>query len=153
MNDKAYKKAVNAWSMYDWANSAFATTIMAGFMPIYFRALAENAGLTGAKATSAWAFVTTIALIIIALLAPALGYMADRMAGKKRFLTIFAVVGSLASIALFIPTGDMFKLAGFIYVIGNLGFAGANIFYNALLPHVAKDDEIDQVSTKGYALG
>ncbi len=153
MNDKAYKKAVNAWSMYDWANSAFATTIMAGFMPIYFRALAENFGLTGARATSAWAFVTTIALIIIALLAPALGYMADRMAGKKRFLTIFAVVGSLASIALFIPTGDMFKLAGFIYVIGNLGFAGANIFYNALLPHVAKDDEIDQVSTKGYALG
>jgi len=153
MNDKAYKRVVNAWSLYDWANSAFATTIMAGFMPVYFRALAQSAGLADVAATSAWGYVTTIALLIIALLAPAMGYMADRMAGKKRFLTVFAVVGAVASMALFIPHGDMYTLAGFIYIIGNIGFAGANIFYNALLPHVATKDDIDQVSTRGYALG
>ena len=153
MKDKVYIRAVNAWSMYDWANSAFATTIMAGFMPIYFRTMAGRAGYSGVEATSAWGYVTTIALLIVALLAPSMGYMADRMAGKKRFLTVFAVVGALASIALFIPKGDMFTLGGAIYIIGNIGFAGANIFYNALLPHVAKEDEIDQVSTRGYALG
>ena len=153
MKDKMYIRAVNAWSMYDWANSAFATTIMAGFMPIYFRTMAERAGYSGVEATSAWGYITTIALLIIAILAPSMGYMADRMAGKKRFLTVFAVVGALASIALFIPKGDMFTLGGAIYIIGNIGFAGANIFYNALLPHVAKEDEIDQVSTRGYALG
>lgn len=153
MNENQHRRAVNAWSMYDWANSAFATTVMAGFMPVYFRALAQAAGLSTVAATSAWAYVTTIALLIIAVLAPGMGYIADRMGGKKRFLTIFAVGGSLASIALFIPHGDMYRLAGFIYILGNLGFAGANIFYNALLPHVAGTDEIDQVSTKGYALG
>lgn len=153
MNDKQHKRVINAWVMYDWANSAFATTIMAGFLPIYFRTMAESAGLMDEKATAAWSVVVTVALVIIALTAPALGYMADRMAGKKRFLTIFAVGGAVASILLFIPHGDMYRLTGIIYILGNIGFAGANIFYNALLPHVAKKDEIDQVSTKGYALG
>jgi UMF1 family MFS transporter len=153
MELKEYKKRINAWSMYDWANSAFATTVMAGFMPIYFRAMAESAGLIGEKATSAWAFVTTFALILVAVLAPALGVMADRMAAKKKFLTVFAVIGAVASMALFIPNGDMYTLAGAIYILGNIGFAGANIFANALLPHVAKNEDMDQVSVKGYALG
>lgn len=153
MEKKIYNKMVNSWAMYDWANSAFATTVMAGFMPVYFRALAINGGLSEVNATSAWALVTTLALILIAVLAPGMGYMADRMAGKKLFLTIFAVLGAGASIALFIPHGDMFRLAGIIYILGNIGFAGANIFYNALLPHIAKEEDIDQVSTKGYALG
>ena len=153
MDLKEYKRRINAWSMYDWANSAFATTVMAGFMPIYFRTMAENAGLMGEKATSAWAFTTTFALILIAVLAPALGVMADRMAGKKKFLTVFAVLGAVASMALFIPNGDMYTLAGAIYILGNIGFAGANIFANALLPHIAKKEDMDQVSVKGYALG
>jgi UMF1 family MFS transporter len=153
MDSKLYKKVTNAWVMYDWANSAFATTIMAGFMPVYFRFLAGEAGLSNVNATSAWAFTTTIGLILVAVLAPPMGYMADRMAGKKRFLTFFAVFGALASIALFIPHGSMYKLAGVIYVCANIGFAGANIFYNALLPHIAKEEDIDQISTKGYALG
>ncbi len=153
MEEKNYKRVVNAWVMYDWANSAFATTMMAGFMPIYFHTMATRAGLSDVNATSAWGLVVTIALLIVAVLAPGMGFMADRMAGKKRFLTIFAVVGAVASILLFLPNGDMYKLAGAIYIIGNIGFAGANIFYNALLPHVAKEEDIDQVSTRGYALG
>jgi UMF1 family MFS transporter len=153
MESKLYKKIANAWVMYDWANSAFATTIMAGFMPVYFRFLATEAGLSNVRATSAWAFVTTIALVLIAVLAPPMGYMADRMAGKKRFLTFFAVLGAVASIALFIPHGSMYRTAGVIYVLANIGFAGGNIFYNALLPHVAKEEDLDQISTKGYAMG
>ena len=123
MDDKEYKRAVNAWSMYDWANSAFATTVMAGFMPVYFRELAKAAGLSEVAATSAWANVITIALVLVAVLAPALGYMSDRTRSKKRFLTIFAVVGAAASIALYIPNGDMYQLGGLVYIIGNIGFA------------------------------
>jgi len=153
MEEKLYQRAVNAWSMYDWANSAFVTTIMAGFMPIYFRVLAKASGMTEVQATSTWGLVTAIALIIVALVAPSLGYMADRMGSKKRFLTIFAVVGAVTSIALYIPHGDMYRIAGMLYIVANIGLAGANIFYNALLPHVAREEDIDQVSVKGYALG
>jgi UMF1 family MFS transporter len=153
MEEKGYKKIVNAWVMYDWANSAFATTIMAGFMPVYFAAMATESGLTDQQATSAWGYVTTIALLIVALLAPGMGAMADRMGGKKKFLTAFAVIGAIASILLFLPHGDMYRLGGAIYILSNIGFAGANIFYNALLPHVAKKEDIDQVSTRGYAMG
>ena len=127
MQEKSYKRIINAWSMYDWGNSAFATTVMAGFMPIYFRSLATRAGLSEVNATSAWTVVAAIALIFVAFLSPGMGYMADLMARKKRFLTIFAVIGAGASILLFIPHGDMYKLAGMIYIIGNIGFAGANI--------------------------
>lgn len=153
MEDKSYKRKINAWVMYDWANSAFATTIMAGFMPIYFGAMAEASGMEPQEATSAWGYVVTVALLVVALLAPGLGAMADRMGGKKRFLTIFAVIGALFSILLYIPHGSMWKLGGIIYIVANIGFAGANIFYNSLLPHVARRNDIDQVSTKGYALG
>jgi len=153
MEEKLYKRTVNAWVMYDWANSAFATTVMAGFMPVYFSAMATEAGLSGQQATSAWGYTVTIALVIIALLAPGMGAMADRMGGKKHFLTVFAVIGAVASIMLYLPHGDMYQLGGLIYVIGNIGFAGANIFYNSLLTHIAKKGDIDQISTKGYAMG
>jgi UMF1 family MFS transporter len=153
MDEKQYKRTVNAWVMYDWANSAFATTVMAGFMPVYFHAMATEAGLTEQQATSTWGYVVTIALVIIAVLAPGLGAMADRMGGKKRFLTAFAVIGAVFSILLYLPHGDMYQLGGLIYIGGNIGFAGANIYYNSLLTHVARKDDIDQVSTKGYALG
>ena len=122
-------------------------------MPLYFAAMAVAAGLTSQQATSAWGYVSSFALIIIAVLAPGLGYLADRTGSKKLLLSVFAVIGALASIAMFIPQGDMYLLAGAIYIVANIGFAAANIFYNALLPLIAKDEEIDQVSTMGYALG
>jgi UMF1 family MFS transporter len=153
MEEKKYKRTINAWVMYDWANSAFATTVMAGFMPVYFAAMATEAGLSGQQATSAWGYTVTIALLIVAVLAPGMGAMADRMGGKKRFLTVFAVIGAIFSILLYIPHGDMYRLGGMIYIGANIGFAGANIFYNSLLTHIARKDDIDQVSAKGYALG
>jgi UMF1 family MFS transporter len=151
--DVQYRKAKRSWALYDWANSAFVTTIQAGFMPLYFAAMAVAAGLTDQQATSAWGYVSSLALILIAVMAPALGYLADRTGSKKLLLSVFAVIGALASITLFVTQGDMYVVAGAIYIVANIGFAAANIFYNALLPHVAKDDEIDQVSTMGYALG
>ncbi len=152
MEDKNYKKIINAWSMYDWANSAFATTIMAAVLPIYYRAIAEPT-LTGNQITSYWAYTNSIALLLIAVASPILGAMADFRGHKKRYLTIFALLGIIATAFMFfLTTGDWF-LASTLFILGNIGFAGANIFYDSLLPHIAKKDDIDQISTRGYAMG
>jgi len=152
MEDKKYKKIINSWAMYDWANSAFATTIMAAVLPIYYRAIAEPT-LTGNQITSYWAYTNSIALLLIAIISPILGAMADFKGAKKRYLTIFALGGIVATAFMFfLNTGD-WLLASSLFILGNIGFAGANVFYDSLLPHIAKKDDIDQISTKGYAMG
>ena len=152
MEDKNYKKIINAWAMYDWANSAFATTIMAAILPIYYRAIAEPT-LTGNQITSYWAYTNSIALLLIAIISPILGAMADFKGYKKRYLTIFALGGIVATAFMFFLTTGDWLLASSLFILGNIGFAGANVFYDSLLPHIAKKDDIDQISTKGYAMG
>jgi len=153
MGDKAYRKIINSWAMYDWANSAFATTIMAAMFPPFYRSLATAAGLSEANATAYWAYTTSIALLLIAILAPVLGAISDHTGGKKRYVAFFAGLGILAT-ALFVFLGDdTYVLGSVLFILGNIGFAGANIFYESLLPHIAKKNDIDQISTRGYALG
>ena len=152
MEEKKYKKIINSWAMYDWANSAFATTIMAAVLPIYYSAIASPA-ISKTQATSYWGYTNSLALLLIALLSPILGAMADFRGHKKRYLTIFALIGiSGTSLMFFLTTGDWI-LASILFIIGNIGFAGANIFYDSLLPHIAKKNDIDQISTRGYAMG
>jgi len=91
MDEKKYKKIINSWSMYDWANSAFATTIMAAVLPIYYSAIAEPA-LTPNQATAYWGYTNSIALLLVALLSPILGAVADFRGAKKRYLTYFASI-------------------------------------------------------------
>ena len=151
-NEKEHKRIINAWSMYDWANSAFATTIMAAVLPVFYASVA-GANLPGNRATVYWGYTTSIALLIVAILSPVLGAMADFRGAKKRYLTGFALLGIAGTALLFfVTTGDWLQ-ASIFFIIGNIGFAGANVFYDSLLPHIARPDEIDQVSTKGYALG
>ncbi len=148
----SHKRQIFGWTMYDWANSAFATTIMAAVLPVYYQKVA-GANLTGNLATVYWGYTTSAALLLIAILAPILGAMADFRGAKKRYLTAFALFGIMGTALLyFVQTGDWLK-ASIFYIVGNIGFAGANIFYDSLLPHVASPDEIDMVSSKGYAMG
>jgi UMF1 family MFS transporter len=152
-DDRTYRKIINSWCMYDWANSAFATTIMAAMFPPFYRSLATSAGLSEANATAAWAYTSSIALLIIAILAPVLGAISDHTGGKKRYIAFFAGLGILGT-ALFVVLGEATYILGSIFfIMGNVGFAGANIFYESLLPHIAKKGDIDQISTRGYALG
>jgi UMF1 family MFS transporter len=151
--DRAYRKVINAWSMYDWANSAFVTTIMAAMYPPFYRSMAKAAGLSEANATAAWAYTTSIALFLIAISAPILGAISDHTGNKKRFVAFFAVLGIMAT-TLFVFLGDdTYILGSILFILGNIGFSGANVFYESLLPHIAKKDDIDQVSTRGYAMG
>ncbi len=143
---------LRAWAMYDWANSAMMTVIVTAVFPIFFAKVAY-AGEGGRSATEVHAWATTAALVIIALVAPLLGVVADRAACKKALLLGFATLGSLACAGMFfIGPGD-WQLAAGLFLLANVGASGSFVFYDALLPHVAKSDEVDQLSTSSFALG
>jgi UMF1 family MFS transporter len=147
-----HRKELRAWAMYDWANSAFATTVMAGVLPVYYASVA-GATLPGNRATVYWAYTSSIALAIIAVLSPLLGAAADYLGAKKRFLGIFAVLGIGATALLYFAGSGDWLFASVVFILGNIGFAGANVFYESLLPSLVSDDELDRVSTAGYAIG
>ncbi len=147
------RSIVNSWVMYDWANSAFATTAMAAVLPVFFSTVAAKGVLTPVQASSTWGLISTIGMLLVAVAAPVLGAIADYGGSKKRFLAAFAAPGILAAaLMVFIGTGD-WVLAAVLYIIGEIGFSGSIIFYDSLLPHIAKSDEIDMVSARGYAMG
>jgi UMF1 family MFS transporter len=152
MEEKLHKRAINAWTMYDWGNSAFATTIMAAVLPVYFTSVAAS-NLAPNMATAYWGYTSSISALVAAIISPILGALADFSGTKKRFLTIFMVIGVTATALLyFVQTGD-WLLASLLFLFGNVGFAGSLVYYDGLLPHVARPDEIDQVSSRGYAMG
>jgi MFS transporter, UMF1 family len=138
--------------MYDWANSAFQTTIIAAIFPIYFQKVAA-AGMPGALATSRFAWATTLAILIVAIIAPVLGAIADYAAAKKRLLGVFLAIGAAATGAMYFITRGDWMLALVLFVVANVGVAGSIVFYESLLPHLVAVDELDRVSTAGYALG
>jgi UMF1 family MFS transporter len=153
VQDKTYKKIISAWCMYDWANSAFATTIMAAMFPPFYRSMVTAAGVGEANATAYWAYTTSIALLLVAIVAPVLGAISDHTGSKKRYIAFFAVLGIVGT-GLFLLLGDdTYVLGSILFIMGNVGFAGANVFYESLLPHIAKQGDMDQISTRGYALG
>ena len=148
----ADKKAVWGWVLYDWANSAFATTVMAGFFPVFFKQY-WSYGADVNLSTAQLGFGNSIASLCMALAAPLLGAIADKGSFKKKFLVFFAYLGALATAGLFLVEQGHWALAIFTYALGLIGFTGANIFYDALLPGVARPERIDYVSSLGYSLG
>jgi UMF1 family MFS transporter len=162
MEKMAYRKndrgIIFGWCMYDWANSAFATTVIAALLPAYFAG--EVVGPEGVmiggtlySATTLWGFVVGLAALIIFLVAPILGAISDFSAAKKRFLLTFAYGGSLFTIMLyFCSHGDVFKTL-IIFLFAQIGFIAGNVFYDAFLPQIASEDKIDWVSGKGFSFG
>jgi UMF1 family MFS transporter len=157
-DEQTYRRRCRAWTLYDWANSAFITTVGAAVLPTYYSDVAGvgiAATVEASKAIAAgyWSTTLAIALLIVAVLSPILGAVADVKRGKKPLLAVAAGVG-IAGTALLVlvETGD-WLLASVLFIIGRIGFGTANIFYSALLPHVARPDDMDGLSTRGYAMG
>jgi MFS transporter, UMF1 family len=150
--DKDRRKIILSWCLYDWANSAFATTIMAAVLPIFYSSVAA-AGFSKTTASSLWGYTNTIAMLIVAISAPLLGALADHSGIKKSFLAGFAGLGILSTAGLVLVGRGDWLLASFLYILGMVGFSGANNFYDSLLPHVAGDQDIDRISSYGYASG
>ena len=153
ISQQEYNRRIRAWTLYDWANSAFATTILAAVLPIYYSQVAGATLSSPAIATAYWSRGLSVAILIVAVISPILGTISDIMRGKKRFLTVFAGIGILSTgLLVLVETGD-WLLASVLFVLGRIGFSGANVFYDALLPHVAREEDQDRVSTRGYAMG
>ena len=153
INDREYRKRIRAWTMYDWANSAFVTTVAAAVLPVYYSQVAASTLPSPAVATAYWSTGVSISLIIVAVIAPVLGTVSDVMRGKKKFLSIFAGLGIVTTGLLVLVKSGNWLLASLLFIFGRIGFAGANVFYDALLPHVARVEDQDKVSSRGYAMG
>lgn len=150
-NDLA--RARRAWCWYDWANSAFATTVMAAVFPPFFSSLAQSAGATATQATSWWGYITAGTLLLVAVSAPVLGAMADLSGRRKAFLAYFAGLGIVMT-ALMATLGEAaWQRAAVFFVLANFGFSGSFIFYEALLPQLAQGPQMDRLSIRAYALG
>ena len=141
-----------AWAIYDWANSAVWTSVIATIFPVYFYRVAA-ADLSGSRAMAAFAVATTIGLVIVAAGAPALGVFADLAARRKRMLAVMVCFGAAATASLFFVGRGDWLLALVLFVGVEIGVSGSCVFYDSLLPHVASGDEVDRLSTSGYALG
>jgi UMF1 family MFS transporter len=143
---------LRAWAMYDWANSAFQTTVITAVFPRFFSDFAA-AGLDPAEATARFAWATTAAVAVTALLGPVLGAVADFRGLKKVLLGVSMSVGIVATLLMAtIRQGDWVFAAG-VFMVANIGIAASFIFYDSLLPHIASPEEMDRVSTAAYALG
>ncbi|MDZ7291345.1 MAG: MFS transporter [candidate division KSB1 bacterium] len=151
MNQTKPKGALS-WAMYDWANSAFSTTVQAGFFPIFFK----NFWSTGAEVTESTlrlGIAVSTASLIVALIAPILGAFADRGAMKKRSLSVFATLGIAATGGLYWVAEGNWQLAALLYVLGCIGFLGSLVFYDSLIISVSNEQTVDFISGRGYALG
>ena len=141
-----------SWALYDWANSAFATTVIAGFFPIFFNKYWAD-GVASEIQTLYLGVGGSISSLLVMLAAPWLGGIADRRGLKKRFLGIFTVIGVLSTAALYFVGKGQWQAAIALFTLGSIGFFGALSFYDSLLVNVAKPSESDRVSALGYGMG
>ncbi len=146
------RKAVWGWALYDWANSAFATTVMAGFFPLFFKQYWSQ-GTDPNVSTAQLGLGNSLASLIVALLAPALGAIADKAALRKKLLIFFAYLGVAMTAGLFLVGKGQWELALLLYVTAIVGFSGSIVFYDSLLPVVASEKHVDRISSLGYAVG
>ncbi|OQY42328.1 MAG: MFS transporter [Desulfobacteraceae bacterium 4572_87] len=146
------KKAIFGWAMYDWANSAFATTVMAGFFPIFFKQY-WSLGADATVSTARLGLGNSIAGVVVAMAAPVLGAIADKGSTRKKFLLFFAVMGIFMTMGLYLVKQGNWPLAILLYVLATVGFSGGNIFYDALITGITTDDKVDMVSSLGFSLG
>ena len=149
---KENKQAVWSWAFYDWANSAYSTTVMAGFFPLFFKEYWADPN-NPTHSTFYLGMANSIASLVVAALAPLLGSVADQGSAKKKFLILFAFLGVIMTGGLWMVAQGNWQMAVFFYVLATIGFASGNVFYDALLPGLASEERVDVVSSLGFGLG
>ncbi|UCB50504.1 MAG: MFS transporter [Deltaproteobacteria bacterium] len=152
MGEKIATTRVISWSLYDWANSAFATSVMAGFFPVFFKQY-WSTGVEVTTSTFRLGMANSIASLVVAALAPILGAIADRGGAKIKFLLFFAAMGIIMTGGMFFVAKGAWEVAVLLYVLGIIGFSGGNVFYDSLIVHVSPHGRTDMVSSLGFSLG
>src|SRR5690349_16485338 len=159
LNDK---REIFGWTMYDWANSAFSTTVITVFLNPYLSGIAATAANADGfinvlgfsiRPDSFFTYCISLSVLLQVFFLPILGAIADYSHLRKRMLQIFAVLGSTATVLLFFVVPGWHLLGGLLLIIGNLSFGASIVFYNAYLPDIASADQQDQVSSRGFAMG
>lgn len=145
-------RAVRAWTMYDWANSAFSTTVMAGFVPVLFKGY-WSAGVDAAESSFRLGLTNSLASLVVALMAPALGAIADAGGNRKRFLFVCTATSVCATAWLALIGRGEWTMAAITFGIGVVGFSAAMIFYDSLLVDVSTPETSDRISARGFAMG
>ena len=147
-----HRPELRAWALYDWANSALFTVVITAVFPVFYaKVLAGDLDADARRATFGWA--TTLSLLVAAVISPLLGALSDFTRAKKKFFGAFLALGVLATAALFFLRPGDWQLGRVLFGLANVGAAGSFVFYDALLSHVARDEELDQLSSSAYAVG
>ena len=163
-NEREYKRRIRGWAMYDWANSAFSTTVGTVFLGPYLASLAAEAAKAYSDGMARFAgipiapdsflpYCVSISVGLQVLFLPILGAIADSSHLRKQMMRLFATIGAIATISLFLVTGSLWWLGGLLFIVANLAFGAAIVFYNAYLPDIADEDQRDNVSSYGWAMG
>lgn len=146
-------KKEKSWILYDWANSAYTMTMLTTILPIYFTAMVGEVGLSKEMATSYWGYTNAIASLVVAVLSPFMGGLADYMGVKKKFFTVFTLLGIIFSgMMAFIPYGQ-WQLLIVTYIISLIGYSLSNVFYDSFLTDITSEDRMDMISSLGYGFG
>lgn len=146
-------KLEQSWAFYDWGNSAYSMTITSTILPLYFKAVFINGGGEASLSTAYWGYANSLSTLILAILAPILGSIADYKGYKKNFFSLFFGIGVIfTALMAFIPDTFWPVLLTF-YILNAIGFAGSLIFYDAFLIDITSEERMDRVSSAGYALG
>lgn len=158
------KREIFGWAMYDWANSAFSTTVGTVFLGPYIASLAADAAKSFPDGMARLGFIpiapdsfipycVSISVVLQVLFLPILGAIADYSHLRKRMMQIFATIGAVMTILLFLVSGDLWWLGGLFFILANLAFGASIVFYNSYLPDIASEDQRDRVSSFGWAMG
>lgn len=148
-----FNKKQWSWIFYDWANSGYGIIVTTAVLPVYFKSIAQNAGVSQANATAFWGYANSFGTLIVSILAPVLGALADYPHHKKKTLSMFSFLGIVMTLGLALLPPNLWQILLFVYILSIIGYSGGNLFYDSFLTDVADNKTMDSLSANGYAFG